>query len=130
MFEQGLFSLITGDAGVSALIVDRLYPVQGVPDKPTFPYVTYQPVTAGSDYTLDGAEARQQRLQFDCWALSALDNLNVLIALRNLLSGFSGTLSDETRVLFTSRENEMANFDNNAKSYRSVCEYEFLFSEP
>lgn len=125
-----MFALVTGDAGVTALIGTRLYPVQGVPDNPTFPYVTYQPVTAGSDYTLDGAEARRMRLQFDCWALSSLDNLNILIAFRNLLSGFEGTLTDGTRVLFTSRENQMENFDNNGKTYRSICEYEFLFSEP
>jgi hypothetical protein len=130
MLEQGLFTLLTTDAGVSALIAARFYPIQGVPDNPTFPYVTYQPVTAGSDYTLEGKEDRRKRIQFDCWALASLDNLNVLTALRNVLTAFVGTLNDGTRVLFTTRENEMANFDNDQKSYRSVCEYEFLFVEP
>jgi len=51
-------------------------------------------------------------------------------ALRNALTGLVALLGDGTSVLFTTRENEMANFDNDSKAYRSICEYEFLFVEP
>jgi len=78
MLEQGLVTLLTANAGVTALVVDRIYPVQGPPANPTYPYVTYQAVTAGSDYTMDGREVRRKRLQFDCWATSSLANLNIL----------------------------------------------------
>jgi hypothetical protein len=130
VLETGLYTLLSTNAGVSALVGTRIYPVQGPPDAPTYPYITYQPVTGGSEYALNSAEARRKRIQFDCWAASALANLQILTALRNVLTGYTGTLTDGTRVLFTTRENEMANFDDSQKVYRSVCEYEFLFVEP
>ena len=55
MLEQGLFTLLTTDAGVSALIGARLYPVQGPPDNPTYPYITYQDVSAGSRYSVSSS---------------------------------------------------------------------------
>jgi hypothetical protein len=131
MLEQGLVNLLISDAGVSALISDRLYPVAGPPDNPTFPYATYMAVpVAESDYTFDGAESRRKTIQFDVWGNQFSDGLNILIAIRNVLSGYAGTLNEGTRVLFASRGNEMDNFDVDQRTYRTVCDYEIEFSEP
>lgn len=137
MFEPGMVALIVGDGPTAALIGTRLYPVQGVPDNPTFPYVTYQDITGSSDYAFDGAELRSARIQFDVWSDGNVDaatpgyglNKSILNCLRNLLSGFVGTLNDGTRVLFTDRLNQMDQFDDDSRTYRSVAEYEFLISE-
>lgn len=130
MFEAGLFALVTTDPGCSALIATRLYPVQGVPDSPTFPYVTYQNIPSGNtEYAFDAAELDHSRIQFDIWGTQFLAGKTIMGALKTLLSGYQGTLSDGTRVLFTSRLNEMDNFDVDSRSYRSVCEYEFQIDE-
>jgi hypothetical protein len=129
LLEQGLVTLLTGAPGVTELVADRIYPVQGPPDNPTYPFITYLVAAGNSDYALDGTEARMKRIQFDSWSLSSLTNLQILTALRNVLTGFVGTLPDGTRVLFAARVNEMSDFDNDTKSYRSICEYEFQFVE-
>lgn len=129
MLEQGLVTLLTETIGVTELVADRIYPVQGPPDDPTYPFITYLVAAGNSDYALDGTEARMKRIQFDSWSLSSLTNLQILTALRNVLTGFVGTLPDGTIVLFAARLNEMSDFDNDTKSYRSICEYEFQFVE-
>jgi hypothetical protein len=129
LLEQGLVTLLTETSGVTELVGDRIYPVQGPPDNPTYPFITYLVASGNSDYGLDGTEARMKRIQFDSWSLSSLTNLQILTALRNVLTGFVGTLPDGTRVLFAARLNEMSDFDNDTKSYRSICEYEFQFVE-
>lgn len=129
MLEQGLVALLTENAGVNSLVSDRIYPVQGPPDNPTYPFITYLVAAGNGDYALDGTEARMKRIQFDTWSLSSLTNLQILTAVRNVLTAYVGTLPDGTLVLFAARVNEMSDFDNDSKSYRSICEYEFQFVE-
>lgn len=139
MFEAGLVALITGDAATAALIGTRLYPVTAIPDEPTYPYVTYQDITGSSDYTFEGAEDTTVRIQFDIWVGTPLPatpppnryklSKSIIIALRNLLSGYVGTLNDGTYVLFALRLNPMDKFDNDQRAYRSIVEYEFLIAE-
>ena len=130
MLEDGLVTLLGNDSGVTALVGTRIYPTQGPPDSPTYPYLTYHAIpVAGSGYTLDGAESRHKTLQFEIWDTTFGGGRAVLKALRDLLSGYAGTLDEGTRVLFAARCNEMDNFDVGQRVFRSVCDYEFEFVE-
>ena len=130
MLEQGLVTLLLANAGVSALIGTRIYPVQGPPDNPTYPYITYQDFTAApSDYAFDSAELVTRRIQFAYWGLAYSDGAGIYLAVRNAISGYVGTLGDGTRVLFAKHLTWMNNFDVDSRSYRSVDEYEFQISE-
>lgn len=129
MFEASLVSLLKGNAALSAIVFGRIYPVQGPPDSPVVPYITYQGIpSAPSEYGLDGSELCTKRIQFDLWGQYG-DGKTIAIALRNILSGYSGTLSDGTRVLFAKRYPGLDNFDVDSRSYRSIAEYEFLIAE-
>lgn len=130
MLEQGLVALLTANAALTALIGTRLYPVQGPPDNPVFPYITYQDVTASSEYNLDSTETRKTLIQFDIWGTSYLTGKIIANALRNALSGYQGTLTDGTRVLFARRGNYLDNFDVDSRTYRSIAEWEFTAVEP
>jgi hypothetical protein len=130
MLEAGLFSLLSTDAGVSALVGTRIYPDIGPPDNPTYPYITYSDIAAHSEYALDGAEARDRLIQFDVWAATKANGTQVLTALRNALFCLNATLTDGTRVLIATRGNQFSRFDNDQKEYRAMCEYEFTTSEP
>jgi hypothetical protein len=131
MFEAGLVHLLTSDSGVSALISNRLYATQGAVDSPTYPYAVYHSIpVARSEYTFDGKELRARTIQFDVWGTDPADCANTLLAIRNVLSGYTGTLNDGTRVLFAARANELSNFDVDQRTFRSVVDYEFQFVEP
>jgi hypothetical protein len=134
MLEQGLVVLLLANTRVSALVGARIYPVQGPPANPVYPYITYQDIPAEStDYTFDpGVVMDTRRIQFTYWGLMACDGANIMIAQRNALSGFTGTLADAdaTRVIFAKHGTFLNNFDVDSRSYRSVDEYEFQISEP
>jgi hypothetical protein len=129
MLEQGLVALLLANTGVSALVATRIYPVQGPPDNPVYPYATYQDITASTDYAFDGSELVTRRIQLAYWGLAYGDGAALMIAMRNALSGYVGTLPEGTRVLFSKHMNWMNNFDVDSRSYRSVDEYEFQISE-
>ena len=102
-FESGLTALILADGPTAALIGTNLFPVTGIIDGALYPYVTYQEISGSSFYTFDGSELRTNRMQLDIWSATYATNKSIIIALRNLLSGYTGTLNDGTRILFADR---------------------------
>lgn len=129
MLEAGLESLLRADTTFAALVGTRIYPVQGPPSNPTYPYVVYQnapsPATA---YTFEGRRLQDKTIQFDVYARTYKEGKVIFAAIEGVLSGFSGLLPDGTRVLFATQVNEMDNFDKDQRSYRSVCEYQIQYS--
>jgi len=59
-----IFDALVADADVGALVGDRIY--DGVPEEPTFPYLSFGP----SDWSEENADcitARREAVQIDCW---------------------------------------------------------------
>ncbi len=131
MLEDGLFSLLTADSTIHSLIGTRLYPVQGVPDQPMYPYVTYQNVAGGpTEYSFQIAQTKHARIQFDIFGQTFSEGKQVISAISDVLSGFSGVLSDPqtTRIIICEELNTLDNFDVLQRSYRSISEFDFAFS--
>jgi Protein of unknown function (DUF3168) len=129
VFEQGLVTFLQADSGVSALVGTRIYPVQGPPDKPTYPFITYLNVANSVEYTFS-TENDRRRVQFDLWGTTYSAGRALAAALRNALSGLANTtLGDGTVVIFATRLNYIDNFDVQSRSFRSIAEYEFQISE-
>lgn len=63
--ETDLFSDLTGDAGVSAIVASRVFPAV-LPDDVTFPAIAYREVSA----VRIGGVCLQRRMQVDCYAAS------------------------------------------------------------
>lgn len=65
-----IFSLLTADAGVVALVGTRVYPAK-TPQKPTLPAVVYTTVSCVRDSSQDGLSGFvTTRVQFDCLSSS------------------------------------------------------------
>lgn len=65
-----IYSTLTTNTAVAAIVTKRVYPVV-IPQKGSFPAVTYQRVSGNRVNGLDGAgELVQARVQVDCWAES------------------------------------------------------------
>jgi hypothetical protein len=66
-FEADLYAALSGAAGLSALVGNRIGPSHE--QTPTAPYVVYTPIFGESFYTLSGASSMTRvRLQVDCYA--------------------------------------------------------------
>lgn len=63
-----IYTTLTGDAGVSALVSTRVYPMD-MPQNATLPALTYTRVSETPLVNLDGENAtRNSRYQVDCFA--------------------------------------------------------------
>jgi hypothetical protein len=128
-FEQGFVALVNSDAGVSAVGSSGGYFAQLPKDK--IPGWTYLVVSDPSDYTLQGAvELSGMRLQVDCYGSTAAQAITLAKAIDRLLSGYQGTLPDGTVVQGCFRTNRLSFFDDNARNYRRMLEYEIWYVEP
>ena len=65
--ETGLYTVLTGDAGVSALVGTRIYP-EIMPQGVTYPAISYQRVSTVRTAMLSGVDDfTQVRIVVDCW---------------------------------------------------------------
>ncbi len=83
--SQTIYSTLSGDSAVSALVGNRIYPVW-VNNDPAKPYITYRLISAAPQNTLDDDPlVDQRRVQIDAWADSYADAHAVESAVRDAL---------------------------------------------
>ena len=96
LIESGLYDYLKGHAGLSALIIDRIYPLR-LPDVATFPAVVYQKVTVQREVSHDGDTGlARSRFQFTCIDKTYIGAKNVADQIRLAFNGFSGAMGSVT----------------------------------
>lgn len=129
MIEAGLTALLSENAPLQALIGSCLYPVM-LPENTAYPCVSYQGVSASSEYSLSGTSERWKRLQFDVWGQTYSSVKAVVSALDDVLDGFSGPLSDGTVIVGAFRGVELDLSEPYSRTYRTMVEYTFHYRNP
>lgn len=132
MIEQGLVKLLQGTPAVTAIA-----PVGGflaqLPINQKLPSWTYRTISNPTDYELTGpVNLGMGRFQLDCYADGDTGAAKVILlakAIDAVLSGYHGTLTDPdaTQVQGAFRSNLIDFFDDNARNYRRMLEYEIWF---
>lgn len=88
--EEALFSILTNDSALSALIGTRVYPnifPQGV----TLPAISYQRISSVRLHSHSGAsQLARPRFQLTCLSDSYTEAISVANALREALDGYGG----------------------------------------
>ncbi len=114
---NGLVALLLSNDQVTSIVGNAIQPIPAPVNLKDYPCVTYQQVSDSPNYTLTGSEGLSTaRVVFDCLAplnpggYSVAHNL--ALAVKETLSAFSGTLSDDTRVWFIEIANFTESFDN------------------
>lgn len=96
MIEHALFSILSNDAGVTALVGSRIYPIM-LPQNATFPCASYSTDEGQEDDTFDGQGTFQQiNIEVDAWAKTHAEMLTVGGAIKAALKNYSGTVSGVT----------------------------------
>lgn len=91
--EEALKSVLTNDAGVAALVTGRIYPLV-LPQKPTYPAMTYQTVAGAPDMTLTGESGLVKDLfQVDAYGATYAAVKGLARAIRTALNGKQFTVS-------------------------------------
>jgi hypothetical protein len=97
--EEALYSKLTGDAGVAALVVARIYP-NVVPQDIAMPAVAYQRISTTRVMAHDGPTGvASARFQFTVSGSTYSSARNVVNAIRTALDGFSGLMGGTNGVI-------------------------------
>lgn len=133
--EAGLVALLNADATVSSLVGSRIFPVMipehNMPVNSGDPAcLSYFVATQKSTYTVGLNEYNERRVQFDAWAVTYAACKSIVAAVRNVLDGYVGALSDGARIITALRENETDFFESDSRVYRVMFEYRIRFVEP
>jgi len=108
--ESALYTLITSDSRVAALISDRIYPLL-VPDKTAFPSVAYQQISEVPMKTHTGPDdLRHERYQLTIHASDYDTARAVRRALSNCLDGYVGDVGSVS-IKEIQVQNEYDGFD-------------------
>lgn len=112
--ESAFVSVLLAQAGVSALLGTRLYPIE-FPQDPTFPAMTYQTVSAPRDYTQDGPDGLT-RFRVQCriraltpLAASAVRDAIIASNANGLVNAEFGSPARKVHAIFV--ENEVTEHD-------------------
>ena len=133
--EKGLYTLLTDDAGVSALVGAKVYFVLA-PKGVAVPYVVVTRTWTGDCHTMAGdAGTRDALIQMDCYATDYYSSRALSKTVRKLLDSYKGTLSDTdaTKVqgIFTEKDWDMP-YQEGAKGFvfRSMLEFRVWYVDP
>lgn len=121
--ESGLYAKVTGNAGVSALIGTRLYPLV-LPQNPTLPAASYQVISGDSAYTIgtQAAQIRKPRFQISAWASSYDTAKSVIRAIRTALDHQTASWSGVTVLGVVFEGEEIDFYDSETKEYQITAE--------
>lgn len=124
--DKAIYSILTGDAGVSALISTRCYPVQS-PQNPTYPMIVYTP-TSGEYIESLSTSTTIRREFFE--VLCAATSYSAVAALAELvitaLNRYHGTASSITvEDVFLS--GKACNYDDTLGVYIMSLDFSCMF---
>jgi len=119
IIEEVLYAYLTNCAGLTALVGDRIYPII-LPQKISFPAVTYQRISGIREYSQSGPSGlAHPRFQFSCWAKKYQEAKAIAEQVRLALDGYKGMMGgpDGVRVDAVYIEDDHDIYDPETKIY-------------
>jgi hypothetical protein len=93
MIEEALYNLLKDNAGVSAVVSGRIYPIE-LPQNCTLPALVYQVVTSLHEESHEGSSGlAASAIEIEAWAETALGARDLGELVRAALQGYAGTKS-------------------------------------
>lgn len=129
--ETALFTYLSTDPDVSSLVGNRIYPYR-MPEGCQLPCISWRRVGASRIYTHDSFDETAPwvaaRVQFDCWAITALEAVRIGEAMLLALSGYAGDMSGQL-IGASSAELEMDLYEDQTKLYRRVLDFRLMYED-
>ena len=104
--ESKLYTLLSADAGVTALVALRTYPLVA-PQGAEMPFIVYNRISSGRQYSLTGySNLENPRMQVDCYGTTYSEAKALSEAVITALRGATtfGTEQDDPRESFEEDE--------------------------
>jgi hypothetical protein len=132
MIEQGLVRLVNASTAVTTICPAGGFFASLPKDQPR-PSWAYTIVSRVTDYSLAGRQQHTQiRLQLDVFGDDAADCINLANAIDAQINGFKGTLTDPDAMVVQGifLADQIDFFDDTARTFRRMLEYEVHFVQP
>lgn len=139
MFQQGLYNLLTNNAGLKSLLgTTRNDKSKGVfavvaLTNPTMPYITYMRVSGVPEHTYSGEEQLYTaRFRFSCYGSDQKSAATVAEALKAVFLTFTGTLSDGSTLQQVMQEFEADDTEGatNNTIFATHVDFTFIYGVP
>ncbi|WP_036010737.1 tail completion protein gp17 [Bradyrhizobium yuanmingense] len=122
--RPALRTLLLGDAGVAALVADRVYPIR-LPQGVKVASVVYTRISGDTDYKMEGASGyARSRMQVAAWAPTADAATALANKVKDCLSGFTGAVGNPSVFIqgaFCTDEREL--YDDVVQLYGVMRDY-------
>lgn len=126
--ESELYTYLQTQAGLTALVSDRIYPMRG-PEIFPGDFITYQKLVGSRLISHQGdSNLATVRFQFSCWSPDYLAAKEVARQVVKALSGFNGTMGT-TAAGGTTVELELDDYDEQTRLHRTIIDVRFLHRE-
>lgn len=113
--DEKLYTLLSGDASVSAVVVARIYPLV-LPQDVTLPAITYSRISGGQVNSLGGYSGLEApRIQVDVWGES--------YAAARALAALVHTAMDGATTFRALLESDTDFFEDDTKIYRVSSDF-------
>jgi hypothetical protein len=128
VIEEAIFTLVTGNAAVKALIGLRLYP-SVIPEKTKLPAAAYQVISVGREYHHGGQSSiARPVIGFTFDSRSITEAREVAAAVRQLLSGYHGEVGT-VYIGYISLQNEFEGYNPASEVYLVRQDYQIVWKE-
>lgn len=133
MIDQGIAALLAANAGIAALVGQRIYRMKAPPDLQQLPCLVYSFVGGAAEPTLTSRGVYRQRVQVDAlaWGNGADATAATLRAEAiAALDGWTSVLADGTAVINTTVANPGTDFVEDEEIFRCMAEFYVYYTNP
>lgn len=124
--ESELRAILTGNAGVSALVGTRVHWIERAQGG-GLPSITLTGISRGENYSLHGRDGlATRRVQVDCWAETYASAKAVEAAVIAALSGYSGGIFQGIFLLSARDMREASGSDDFARIFRASLDFSII----
>ncbi len=127
MIDEGLWSLLANAVQVSTLCSTRIYPDLR-PENPVYPLIVMKEISGIGRETFDTSGMQRDRYQFDCQAKTKGEAMNLRDAVRQVLNGYQGMLSDGTYLQNAWVIGKMGGYKDDPRIYEATHEFYVLYN--
>jgi len=129
MIDAAIFTKLSGDVSVSAIVASRIYPMR-MPQGVVFPAISFDRVSTDTrDLTHNGTnQTAQGTFQFSCFAEDPKTVKQLSAAVVKALHGWKGTVSGE-KIFRSSVLNETDLFDEDMGIFQVAIDVAIMYRE-
>lgn len=126
--EDDLYTFVTADTDVAALVGNRMYPVV-LPQSVTLPALRYLLSDDVPGQTQEGPDGLwRPRLQFDCYATRRSQARDLARAVLARLNGYQGAMGGST-IGALQAQNQLEMFEETVEAFRVMVDFRVLYND-